>query len=110
MLGDFYLQHYHGHMAYGSRSATPPWFDGDVRDDTDGPQYEDMSIGENAEDDHVSPSPPPTTFGGFCNTPFTPSDAESVNEMSLAFKTLLRNLLVNFFFKHYINAQNSFLN
>ena len=41
----------------------PPRSDGDVKDDTDGSQYEDMSIGENAEDDHVSPSSPPTTSG-----------------------------------------------
>ena len=52
-----------GHMAYGSGSAAPPRSDGDVRENTDGAQYEDMSIGENVEYDHVSPSPPPTTFG-----------------------------------------------
>ena len=53
-----------GHMAYGSRSVAPPRSDGDVREDTDGAQYEDMSIGENVKYDHVSPSPPPTTSGG----------------------------------------------
>ena len=53
-----------GHMAYGSGSAVLPQSDGDIREDTDGAQYEDMSIGENAEDDHVSPSPPSTTSGG----------------------------------------------
>ena len=47
---------------------------------------------------------------GKYNTPFTPFDAKSVNEMSLAFKTLLQNFHVNFFFKHYLNIQNSFLN
>ena len=51
-------------MVYGSRSVAPPRSKGDVREDTDGPRYEDMSIGEHAEDDHVSPSPPPTTSGG----------------------------------------------
>ena len=31
----------------------------------------------------------------YCNTPFIPSDVKSVNEMSRAFKTLLRNFYVN---------------
>ena len=55
-----------GHMAYGSRFAAPSRFEGVVREDTDGPQYEDMSIGEHVDDDHVSlsPSPPPPTSGG----------------------------------------------
>ena len=50
-----------GHMAYGSGSAAPQRSEGDVREDTDGPQYEDMSIGEHTKDNHVSPSPPPPT-------------------------------------------------
>ena len=53
-----------GYMAYISGSVAPPRSDGDVREDTDGPQYEDISIGEHAEDDHMSPSPPPPTSGG----------------------------------------------
>ena len=53
-----------GHMAYGSRSAAPLQFEGVVREDIDGPQYKDMSIGEHAENDHVSPSPPLPTSGG----------------------------------------------
>ena len=53
-----------GHMAYGLRSATPPQFESVVREDTDGPLYEDMSIGEYVEDDHMSLSPPPATSGG----------------------------------------------
>ena len=51
------------HMAYGPGSAAPPLSDVDLREDTDGAQYEDMSIWENVEDDHVSPSSPPTTSG-----------------------------------------------
>ena len=52
-----------GHMAYGSGSTAPLRSKGIVREDTEGPQYEDMSIGEYADDDHMSPSPPPPTFG-----------------------------------------------
>ena len=52
------------HMAYGSGSTVPPRSDGDVKEDIDGAQYKDMSIGEHAEDNHVSPSPPPPTSGG----------------------------------------------
>ena len=51
-------------MAYRSSSAPPPRSEGVVREDTDGPLYEDMSIGEYAKDDHVSLSlPPPTSWG-----------------------------------------------
>ena len=52
------------HMVYGSGSATPPRFEGVIREDTDGPPYDDMSIKEHVEDEHVSPSPPPPTSGG----------------------------------------------
>ena len=34
-----------------------------------------------------------------CNTPFTPPDAKSVNEMSLAFENIITKFSCNFFFK-----------
>ena len=52
-----------GHIVYGSGSTAPPCSEGNVREDTNGPLYEDISIGEHTKDDHVSPSPPPPTSG-----------------------------------------------
>ena len=53
-----------GPMAYESGSAVPPRSEGFVKEDINGPLYEDMSIREYVEDDHVSNSPPPPTSRG----------------------------------------------
>ena len=52
------------HMAYESGSAVPPQSEGVVREDTDGLLYDDLSIREHAEDEHMSPSSPLPTSGG----------------------------------------------
>ena len=44
------------HMAYESGSVVPPRSNGIVGEDIDGPLYDDISIGEHVEDDHVSHS------------------------------------------------------
>ena len=49
-------------------------------------------------------------FNSMCHTPFAPSDAKLVNEILLTLeKCFCKFPCKFFFFKHYLNVQNSFL-
>ena len=49
-----------GCMAYRSGSIAPPCFEGVIIEEPTAPLYEDMSIGDQKEDMHVTPSLPAT--------------------------------------------------